>query len=132
MIKKDYIERLTQDIARFMAKLIGFEAVEALEYIDESYQEYLHLDKAYIDLLTTNDIVEKLEQDKKLNIFQIEMAAEMMYKEGELLYQLGERERANDRLSKALTLFEHVEVTLQILSLERQMKISKIKELLNS
>ena len=65
MIKKDYIERLTQDIARFMAKLIGFEAVEALEYIDESYQEYLHLDKAYIDLLTTNDIVEKLEQDKK-------------------------------------------------------------------
>lgn len=132
MIKKDYIERLTQDIARFMAKLIGFEAVEALEYIDESYQEYLHLDKAYIDLLTTDDIVEKLEQDKKLNIFQIEMAAEMMCKEGELLHQLGEKERSNDRLNKALTLFEHVETTLQILSLDRQMKISKIKQLLNS
>lgn len=128
MIKRDFIERLTQDIAKTLAKMMGFEAEDALEYIDSVYNEYFKLDKKYLDSLSPENIVEQLTQEHQLNVHQMEFIAELMAKEGEYLREKEQFVESIDKFKKALAIFGHVENTQNLFCLERRQTIMKIQK----
>lgn len=131
MIKRDLIERLVHDIARFTAKIMGFEGEEALEYIYEVYNEDLKLDAEFLATLTPENIITKLREEKGFNVYQLEFVAEIIAKEGILLNDLNRHEESQDKLKKALIIFNFVEQELQLFSIERRLTIQQIKALLN-
>jgi len=130
MIKKDYIERLTQQIAMVFAKLMGKETKESLEIIDEAYNEWLKLDRSFVDALSEDELLEVLVNEKGLNVHQLEFLAELLNKEGEILFDENQLSKSKDKLKKSLILFHHVDNEQQLFSLERQRTLANISNII--
>lgn len=130
MIKKDYIERLTQQIAMVFAKLMGKELKESLDIIDEAYNEWLKLDASFIDSLDEEELLEELLNTKGLHIHQLEFLAELLTKEGEILFNENQLSKSKDKLKKALILFRYVDNNQQLFSLERQATLVKLRNII--
>ncbi len=130
MIQRDYIQRLTQDIARLLAKLIGLDAEESLEYLDIAYTEYLRLDKKEIDNISSDNIISFLTNEKGMSIPQLELVGEIMAKEGSFLHEIGNKQAAVEKIQSALSIFEYIEQEQQLFSLERQLSVQALKRLL--
>ena len=130
MIQRDYILRLTQQIAQLIAKLIGKSAEEKLEYIDEAYDEWLRMDGKELEPIPKEEILNFLIQIKGFNVYQMELVAELLVKQGASLFEIQQFSSAKDRLKKSLIIFEHVDEKTQLYSLERIASINKAKELL--
>lgn len=131
MIKKDYIERLTQQIAALLAELMGKETKEALEIIDKAYDIWLKLSRKELLALGTNELFILLVEEKEMKAHQLELLAEMMTKEGEIYLKENDKDKAKLSLEKALRLFEFVDEAQQLYSMERQATMQHIKNQLS-
>lgn len=125
MIQKDYIERLTQQVAKVMARLIGKDWEQQLLVIEEVYKDWLPINrKDLIEKLPT-DLLDWLVVEEELSVDELEAIADLLKFEGE---RLNEHETAKDRLKKALLLLEYVDANQDIYSMDRIYKIGQLKK----
>lgn len=130
MIQKDVILRLTEEIGRLVAAITGKNIPEALEYIDEAYDEWVALSSSDIGGIPAEKLLDLLVKEKGIAINRIELLAELLTKEGELFYKSEQFVKSKDRLEKALLLFDYVDKEQQIFSFEKMQTLQNIKKIL--
>ena len=128
MLRRDYILRWTQELAKVMARLLGKDLHAALPVIDEAYQAVLQTDPVTLRTVPPEQLLPFLQQEKGLNSGQLEFVAGLLAREGELLYESGDLVQSRDRLHRALLIFEHVEHTHEVFSFERQDRIAAVRK----
>ncbi len=126
----DYFERLTQDIAKFFAALIGKNIDSVEEELDQAYHEWLKLDRKSLDALNSEELLSTLLKEMNLDVEHIELVAEIFANEGELYFNKNQYFKSKSKLQNALNLFEFVDQEKQIFSFERQSDLQKIKKLI--
>ncbi len=127
----DFFERLTQDIAKVFAVLIGKNIDEVEEELNLAYNEWLKLDRKSLDELHPNELLPMLLNEMKLEVDHIKILADLFAKEGELYFNEKQFLKSKLKLKNALTLFDFVDQEKQIFSFERQTTLKQIKTLIS-
>jgi len=125
VIQKDYIERLTQQVAKVMARLIGKDWEQQLLVIEKVYTDWLPIHRKDLIAKPPSEILDWLVTKEQLSVDELEAIADLLKFEGE---QLDDYETANDRLKKALLLLEYVDANQDIYSMDRIYKIEQLKK----
>lgn len=130
MIKKDILLRWTQELAKVISLLLGKDPEEAMDILEEALVHQLDIDTDFISETKQEDLVELL-QEKGLDAPRMEFLAEILLKQGQLLYANKQFVESKDKFEKALIIFDYTDSVLQIFSFERVSKLSEIKKLIN-
>lgn len=125
MIQKDYIERLTQQVAKVMARLIGKDWEQQLLVIEEVYADWLPIHRKDLIEKPPADILDWLVLEEKLGVDELEAIADLLKFEGE---QIEDYDTSRDRLKKSLLLLEYVDAHQDIYSMDRIYKIEQLKK----
>ncbi|MEM8524506.1 MAG: hypothetical protein AAGG68_07670 [Bacteroidota bacterium] len=125
MIQRDYIERLTQQVAKVMARLIGKDWEQQLLVIEEVYNDWLPINRKDLIEKPPADLLDWLTVEEELSVDELEAIADLLKFEGE---QIEDYETAKDRLKKALSLLEYVDANQDIYSMDRVYKIGQLKK----
>ena len=125
VIQKDYIERLTQQVAKVIARLIGKDWEQQLLVIEEVYNDWLPINRKDLMAKPPVDLLDWLVVEEELSVDELEAIADLLKFEGE---QLSNYEVSKDRLKKALLLLEYVDAHQDIYSMDRIYKIEQLKK----
>jgi hypothetical protein len=130
MQHRDLILREIQRLARLLARLIGLKEegrrAEASALADEACRELSGLDSALLTALPDGVFLERI-QGKELKDEQIEMLADILAVEGEMLRQQnGNSELSRLRFHKAILLLDHLTKVRKQFSFKREDKISRL------
>ena len=129
-IEKDYLMRQMMMLFEVIQKILRYrkngEIKPALDQIKYFYQT-LKIDKD-IESLGIEELLEFLGKDKNLTNEQIEMVAFVLKEQGELE---SNKEQRLDYFRKSYFLLKKVERESITFSMNRQMKISELREFLN-
>jgi len=132
MIRDDYIMRLIEMFTESMRKIIKMEKEgkneEALEAIGETYRNLLGLNPEIVHILEVKDIKNLMEYTGVINDQKMQILAELLIKEGELMLQAKNKNVAKQRYLKALELLSTMGRNDRIKKLKLQIE-EKIKEL---
>ncbi len=135
MPQRDYLLRQFEQFGEVLARLLGFKNKgkldETLEIIDESLIELLKIDSAYLNSLTTDEIINELVGKRYLNVDQLKIAAHLLFEEAEIFFIKENKLNYLPRYHKAMILFEYIEKAEKVFSIELNEKIEKIKLLLS-
>lgn len=130
MYRRDYILRLIEETARFIAKILGLlkeeKYDEAEKWLLKGY-DLLHADRDKLLHSDPSDIVMELEKKQGYDLTRMELVADLIAMEGEILSFKKEPGARNMRL-KALAIYEYIELNHTIYSFERTDKIARMKE----
>ena len=126
----DFFERLTQDIARFFAVLIGKNIDEIEAELNVAYNEWLKLDRKSLDELDPQDLLPTLLDEINLEVDHIEVLADLFSKEGELYFNQKQYLKSKLKLQNAIKLFDYVDQEKQLFSFERQATLQKINDII--
>jgi len=127
MLKRDYIERMATQIAKMIAELLGFDTSERLEYIKEVFDSMLDGDTGKLESLEGEELVNYLSETKGLQITEIELIANLLHQKGKTLLEMDITALAKPNFKKALTLLEHVDMEMDIFSMERRALIKELE-----
>lgn len=127
----DFFERLTQDIAKFFAVLIGKKLDEVEDALNLAYNEWLKLDRKSLDETDPEKLLSTLLEKLKLDVNQLEILADIFAREGELYFKEKQFIKSKLKLKNAVTLFDFVDQEKQIFSFERQATLQNIQELIS-
>ena len=131
MIRDDYIMRLIEMFTESMRKIIKMEKEgkneEALEAIGETYRNLLGLNPEIVHILEVEDIKNLTEYTGIINDQKMQILAELLIKEGDLMLQAKNKNVAKQRYLKALELLSTMGRNDRIKKLKLQIE-EKIKE----
>jgi len=132
MIRDDYIMRLIEMFTESMRKIKKMEKEgkneEALEAIGETYRNLLGLNPEIVHILEVEDIKNLMEYTGIINDQKMQILAELLIKEGDLMLQAKNKNVAKQRYLKALELLSTMGRNDRIKKLKLQIE-EKIKEL---
>ena len=128
MIKRDFILRWTQELAKVVARLLGKNVPLQLEIIHEVYDDLLDLDIRVLSELPLEAIINYLQEERKYNEGQMEFLAEMLYRHANLLQESSHFLIRRRRLQEALLIFESLEQQQDVYSLERHQRMAHIRQ----
>ena len=126
----DFFERLTQDIAKFFAVLIGKNIEDVEEELNLAYSEWLKLDRKTFDELTPEELLTTLLGEMKLDVNHVELLADIFAQEGEFYFKQKLYLKSKLKLQNAVKLFNFVDQEKQVFSFERQATIQNLKILI--
>jgi hypothetical protein len=126
----DFFERLTLDVARLFAVLIGKNIDEVEEELNLAYNEWLSLDRKSFDEIKQDELLPTLLNEMKLEVDHIEILADIFTKEGELYFNGKRFLKSKQKLKNAIKLYDFVDREKQIFSFERQETLKKINGLI--
>ena len=125
MIRKDYflkvLQQLTQVIARALKLSHSGDAKAALELLDGQYQKQLQEQSEILVKYPVEVLAQRYDEG------QLTLLADLLTAEGEILMSATEAEAARARLSKALTLYQHLNQVQQVYDFEREGKMQQIR-----
>jgi hypothetical protein len=125
MIRKDYflkvLQQLTQVIARALKLSHSGDAKAALELLDGQYQKQLQEQSEILVKYPVEVLAQRYDEG------QLTLLADLLTAEGEILMSATEAEAARARLSKALSLYQHLNQTQQVYDFEREGKMQQIR-----
>ena len=130
MIQKDYILRLAEEVAKVIARMIGKNTDTALAILDDAYQHYLKMDRAFLDSLPPDEFIHILTEVHQLHVNHLELLGELLAEEGRLLYEAGRLVESKKQIQKALLIFEYLDDHQGVYSMERVMKIGDLHRML--
>ncbi|RMG83673.1 MAG: hypothetical protein D6714_09325 [Bacteroidetes bacterium] len=130
MIQRDYVQRMIEDLARVIAQLSGMNPPAGLDFLDQSMETYLKLEAGEVDALSEAALLKTLHEEKGLHVGQLEFLAELLARQGELLFAQNDFEPAGSKFRKALIIFDFVEKELALFSIDRHQTIQKTKAFL--
>ncbi|GAA4846835.1 hypothetical protein [Algivirga pacifica] len=126
--KKDYIERMTEEMVYFLGKLMGMVNAgnneEALSYMQQRSNDVYPIDYTALNGMSTDGIL-TLIKENNFNKKVVEMIADLQLLEAQLM----EKSTGNVQrkpLERARGLFMYLEVASGEYSFERQFKIEEI------
>lgn len=123
----DFFERLTKDIARLIATLLGYNIEEAEEQLAIAYNEWFGMDRSTIDKMSTEELMSELIDNSNMEVNHLELLAELFAKEGKWYFDCKQYLKSKRKLEKALKLFDFVDREKQLFSFERQLTLQHIK-----
>ena len=136
MIRKDYILRMVQEFAKFLAKIVGLKMEgkldEALKEIDNIYTGMIDLDPIVLKSLDPGEVMDFLLEEKKYNNHYIKMIAELLFEEGQIYVENGDPISARNVMEKAKILINYLMENDSTFSFDLYEKISLIDEVLSS
>ncbi len=126
MFKQDFIERMSQDLAKVIAELLGFDTSQKLEYLNE-YFATLNIDT--MDLLDSHpeDLMDQLLDRKDLQVSHLELVANLIHQKALVYYEQEHDAFGHNLMKKALLLLEHVDEEIGVFSLERRELMDSMK-----
>ena len=134
MFRKDYILRIVEEIARFLAKAMGLlkEGKHELaeEWLQKGYK-LLKADRGRLLNLPPGEMVEELERRQGLDFTKMELIADLIHAEGEILLARNDPGSDNTFL-KSLALYEYIDKNHNVYSFDRADKINRLKNRLNA
>lgn len=130
MIKRDYILRWTQELAKAIARLMGKETKEALDIIDDIFDDLLEFSPSELDDLPPESWWTYLTEEKGFHEGQLEFIAELLHRQGTLFHETGQLVESRRRLRQALHIFEQLDAQQEVFSFERQQQLADIRKLL--
>lgn len=129
MIKQDYFERLVQDIAKVLAKLIfNKDWKETLPLLEQAYISYLPFDRAEANSQPIANFMSWLLIEKKCQLPQIEALAELFFFEARQTHDQPDKEDYKMLLAKLLLLLEYAQQHSEVYSMEREDRINWIRQ----
>src|SRR5210317_704388 len=88
MIRKDYILRMVEEFAKFLATIIGLKNEgkfdEALTKIDSVYRGMLDLDPVIVKSVDGSELLDLLQNEKDYSNTYLKMIAELLFEEGQI------------------------------------------------
>lgn len=134
MFRKDYILRIVEEIARFLAKAMGLlkEGKHELaeEWLQKGYK-LLKADRGRLLNLPPGEMVEELERRQGLDFTKMELIADLIQAEGEILLARNDP-GADNTFLKSLALYEYIDKNHNVYSFDRADKINRLKNKLNA
>lgn len=134
MIRKDYILRMVEEFAKFLAKIVGLKQEgkfnEALKKIDDVYQGMIDLDPAVLKSIGADELLDFLQNEKKYNNIYIKIIAELLFEEGQIYIESGDPVSGRNVLEKAKVLINFLMENDSTFSFDWYEKISAIDRVL--
>lgn len=132
MEQKDYLLKRLEALTKLIALLLGLKEngniKEGIEKIDESFGLLTGFTIEEIEKLTSENFITYLINNKKTNN-QLECLAELLYWKGKFIL-IQKDDTALTHFHKSLLLFQYLQNTDKLYSLQRQEKIAELTVLL--
>jgi hypothetical protein len=132
MYQKDYILRIIEQLAKFLADLLKLikkgEYREASDRLENSYYEFLREDAAFFRNIPPDQLTQKLMKVHNYTNGHLEILAELFNAEAELELAQNNNPGSLEYSRKALLLFEFVDAEGRTYSTERLSKIETIRK----
>lgn len=110
MFKRDYVMRLIEEFARFLAMIVGLKLEgkldEAMKTIEGVYGELLDLDPKGLKSMDQEELLKFLQGEKQFDYERLKMVAELLYQEGMIYAENGDPVTARNVLEKSKMLID--------------------------
>jgi len=133
-IRKDYLLRIIDEFFKFLAKILQLKSEkqyqQAFVLIDEASQALLHKD---LNELTEKDgEIERIIEEKLLNLDQMEVLAGLMKVKADINVEMSNNFTAINLYQKALLLLNNVQLTSRNYSITREQNIMELNNALSA
>ena len=136
MIRKDYILRIVEEFAKFLAAIVGLKREgkfdEALKKIDQVYNGMIDLDPIILKSIDQDELMDFLLNEKKFNLHYLKMIAELLFEEGQIYAENGDPVSARNVLEKARILINYLMENDPTFSFDWYEKISVIDSIIGN
>lgn len=126
MIKQDFIERMSQELAKVIAELLGFDTSQKLEYLNE-YFATLSINTMNLLESTPDELMDELLSREDLQVSHLELVANLMHQKALVYYEQEHEPFGHNLMKKALALLEHVDREMDTFSVERRELMDSMK-----
>ena len=128
-IERDFIMRQLMMLFNFLQKIMALRKKGDNEEAEESIQEFYAALKIEGDLtqFSIEELIVFLEEKKKLSIDHLEIVAMVLKEQGELCQNVAMK---LNYFSKAYFILQKVELNSTSFSVDRQLKLAELKELI--
>lgn len=130
MYRRDYILRMVEEIAKFVAKILGLlkegKNDEAEFWLKKGY-DLLKADRERLLQLKPGELVEELEKNQGFDFVRIELIVDLIYAEAEILAAKND-DRSHNLYITSLALYEYIDKNHNVYSFERNDKILRLQE----
>jgi len=133
-IRKDYLLRIIDEFFKFLARILQLKSEkqyqQAFVLIDEASQALLHKD---LNELTEKDgEIERIIEEKLLNLDQMEVLAGLMKVKADINVEMSNNFTAINLYQKALLLLNNVQLTSRNYSITREQNIMELNNALSA
>ena len=126
MIKQDFIERMSQELAKVIAELLGFDTSQKLEYLNE-YFATMSIDTMSLLESTSDELMDELLAREDLQVSHLELVANLIHQKALVYYEQEYDAFGHNLMKKALALLEHVDAQMDTFSVERRELLDAMK-----
>jgi hypothetical protein len=130
MFKKDFILRLVEEVAKMIAKILGLlkegNHEEAEFWLKKGYN-LLKADEERLLKMSPADLVKELEKNQEFDFVKMELMADLIYAEAEILNAKKDEESKNMYI-RALAVYHYIDNNHTVYSFERNDKILNLQE----
>lgn len=131
MYQKDFILRMIEMLAELVAGILGLikkgDFQKASQSIDSAYQDLLKEDSSFFNKIPLKKLTDNLIQEHNYTNGHLEILPELFYTQAELLMAQKKCSESIEFYQKSLYLLEYVLKETQTFSIEKQLKISTLK-----
>jgi hypothetical protein len=127
MIQRDYFERLTQQVAKVLARLIGKDWEKILLAIEQTFDQHLPITRSELLQVELTHFKSWI-SEQELSDDQLEAIAMLLQKEGEHIATVASQ---IDRFGRALLLYEVIESRTDTYAPDRVQRIRYLNTLLD-
>ena len=135
MIRKDYILRMVEEFAKFLAAIVGLKNEgkfdEALTKIDSVYRGMLDLDPVIVKSVDGSELLDLLQNEKDYSNTYLKMIAELLFEEGQIYDSNGDPVSARNVLEKAKILIDYLMENDATFSFDWYEKLAVIDKILS-
>ena len=134
MVRDDNLDSLVEKLGYSIARVMGMknrnELEKGLAIIDVALNELVFFDINYLDSVDADALLRTLLDTHKLDVGHVEVVAELLYEQSDILERMNDKSKSNISYLKAMVLFEYIEKTDESLNVDRRHKIERIQEIL--
>lgn len=136
MIRKDYILRIVEEFAKFLAAIVGLKREgkyeEALKKVDQVFNSMINLDPVILKSIKQEELIDFLIEEKQFNLHYLKMIAELLFEEGQIYVEQGDPVTAQNVLGKAKILINYLMENDRTFSFDWYEKISIIDSIVGN
>jgi hypothetical protein len=122
------IEMLVDLMAYILGLIKKGDFQKATQSLENAYYDFLKQDAAFFHRIPKEDLTDKLLREHHFTNGHLEILSELFYAQAELSYAQGNQIRSFQFYEKALVLLDFIEKESKTFSVEKQSRISLIKD----
>jgi len=119
MIKQDLIERMSKELSKVIATLLGFDTTQKLEYINE-YLQTLDIEPMNLLDTTEQELMDELMKRDDLQVSHLELVANLIHQKALVYYKQDFDAFGHNLMKKAIALLKYVDEKMDVYSMQRR------------